>query len=99
MSFVLRYFFNHKARLQQILKEIRVSYNQTNREEKAENIRPGPSNLESKRLGKNTSNKDINKDESQYILFQSSEMDNLRHPTTPFGVANEVLYDSVFHNY
>ena len=45
---------------------------------------------------------EINEDECQCILFQCSEIDELRQPLTPFGkVANEMLDDTVIncHDY
>ena len=35
------------------------------------------------------------KDKSLDNLFQSSEIYELRQPSTPFGVANEILYETI----
>ena len=68
-----------------------------NDEEDAENNRP--SNSENKHLRrKHASNNEIDKDKNQDNRFQSSEMYELRQPSTLFGAANETLDDTITIN-
>ena len=71
-------------------------------EEDAENNRPGPSNSENKLLRRkrapNAPNTEIDKDKSQDNHFQSSDMNELRHPSTPLRVVNKTLDETIIIN-
>ena len=70
-----------------------------NDEEDAGNNRPSTSISENKDLRrKHASNNEIDKDKNQDNRFQSSEMYEPRQPSTPFGVANETLEDTIIIN-
>ena len=89
------------SRLEEILKEPRTNRedNLTNDEEDAEDSRPSTSNSENKHLRrKHASNNEIDKDRNQENRFQSSGMYELRQPSTPFGVANKTLDDTIIIN-
>ena len=82
------------SKFEAILKEIRTNRdsNLIDDDEDAEDNRPSTSNSENKLLRrKHASNTGIDKNKTQDYRFQSSEMYELRQPTTPFGVANETL--------
>ena len=67
----------------------------TSNEVDAENNRCGPFNPEIKLLSrKHASNTEIDKDESQDNPSESSEINEPRQPSTPFGVVNETLNDT-----
>ena len=86
------------SKVDEILKEIGTNResNLVNDEEDAENNGPSISNSENKhRRRKHASNKEIDKDKNQDNRFQSSKMFELRQPSTPFGVANETLDDTI----
>ena len=86
------------SKLAVILEEIRTTResNLINKEEDAENNRPNTSNLKNKHLRrKHASSNDIDKDKNQDIRFQSSEVYELRQPSTTFEVANETLDDTI----
>ena len=85
-------------KFEEILKEIRTNRNSNlvNGEEDAENNRPSTSNSENKFLRrKHASNNEIDKDTHQDSPFQFSEMYELKQPSTPFGVANGTLDDTI----
>ena len=84
-------------KVEEILKEIRTSreYILVDGEEDAENNRPGTSNSENKHLRRrHVSNNENDNDRNQDNRFQSSEMYELRQPSTPFGIINETLDDT-----
>ena len=86
------------TKIEEILKEIRTNRdrNLVNDEEDGVYNRPTTSNPENKLLrSKHASNTEIGKDKNQDNCFQSSEMYELRQPSTPFGVANETLDDTI----
>ena len=67
-----------------------------NGETDAENNRPNTSTSENNHLNrKHASNSEIDRDRNQHNRFQSSEKYELRQPSTPFGVANETLEDTI----
>ena len=89
------------SKFEEILKEIRThrDSNLANDEEDAENKRPSTSKPENKFLRrKHASNIENNKDRIQDNRFPSSDMDELRQPSTPFGVVNEILDDTIIIN-
>ena len=64
-----------------------------------ENCDPGPSNLWNEHLKeKQASNIENSRDRILDHCFPSANMDELRQPSTPFGVANETLEDTVIIN-
>ena len=86
------------SKFDEILKEIRTNResNLANDEEDAEGNGPSTSNSENKHLRrKHASNNEIDKYRNQDNRFQFSEMYELRQPSTPFGVANETLHDTI----
>ena len=86
------------SKFEEILKEIRTHRESdlANDEEDAEDNRPSTSNPENKHLRrKHASNNEIDKDRKQDNRFQSSEMYELRQPSTSFGVANVTLDDAI----
>ena len=98
------------SKFEEILKEIRTNKenNVADGDEGAENNRPSTSNSENGHLRrKHASNNEIDRDQDN--RFQSSEMHELRQPTTPFGLVNETLNDTIiiienrqeadYHNY
>ena len=89
------------SNFKEILKEIRTNRDSSlaNYETDAENNRPSTSNSENKFLRrKQASNNEIDKDTNQDNRFQSTEMYELRQPSTPFGVVNETLDDTIIMN-
>ena len=90
------------SKFEEILKEIKTNkgINLVDGEEDAENDRPSTSNSgnEHLRSKKHASNNEINKDKNQDNRFQSSEMHELRQPSTPFGIANVTLDDTIIIN-
>ena len=89
-----------KSKFEEILKEIRTNResNLINDEEDDENNRASTSNSENKHFRRkhaSASNNEIDKDKNQDNRFQSSEMYELRQPSTPLGVANETLDDTI----
>ena len=86
-------------KFEEILKEIRTNKenNVADGNEDAENNRPSTSNSENRHLRrKHASNNEIDRDQDN--RFQSSEMHELRQPTTPFGLVNETLNDTIIIN-
>ena len=89
------------SKFEEILKEIRPNKesNLTNDEEDAEDNRPSTSNSENKHLRRrHASNDEFDIDRNQDNRFQSSEMYELRQPSTPSGAANETLDDTIIIN-
>ena len=89
------------SKFEKILKEIRTNKenNLVDDEEDAEDNRPSTSNSENRYLRKkHASNNAIDKNRNQDNCFQSSEMHELRQPSTPFGVANVTLDDTIMIN-
>ena len=87
------------SKFEEILKEIRTNKenNVADGDEGAENNRPSTSNSENRHLRKkHASNNEIDRDQDN--RFQSSEMHELRQPTTPFGLVNETLNDTIIIN-
>ena len=87
------------SKFEEILKEIRTNKenNVTDGDEDVENNRPSTSNSENRHLRrKHASNNEINRDQDN--RFQSSEMHELRQRTTPFGLVNETLNDTIIIN-
>ena len=87
------------SKFEEILKEIRTNKenNATDGDEDVENNRPSTSNSENRHLRrKHASNNEIDRDQDN--RFQSSEMHELRQPTTPFGLINETLNDTIIIN-
>ena len=87
------------SKFEEILKEIRTNKenNVADDDEGAENNRPSTSNSENRHLRKkHASNNEIDRDQDN--RFQSSEMHELRQPTTPFGLVNETLNDTIIIN-
>ena len=85
------------SKFEEILKEIRTNRDSdlANGEEDAEDNRPSTSNPENKHLRrKHASNNEIERARKQDNRFQSSEMYELRQPSTCFGVANVTLDDT-----
>ena len=81
----------------EILKEIRA--NKNCREKDSENCCPGPSSSWNKHLkNKHASNSENNKDRIQDSCFTSSDMDELRQPSTPLGVVKETLDETMMIN-
>ena len=80
------------------MKEIRVNKNcDTGKDD--ENCDPGPSSSENEHLKKkHASNNKNNKSRIQDNHFPSSDMDELRQMTTPSGVINETLDDTIIIN-
>ena len=73
--------------------------NSVDDEEDAEEDRPSTSNSGNKHLRrKHASNNEINNDKIQDNRFQSSEMHELRQPSTLFGIANVTLDDTIIIN-
>ena len=86
------------SKFEEILKEIRV-YKNCNREKDNENCDPGPSIFRNEHLKKkHASNKENNRDRINDNRFPSSDMEELRQPSTLLGVANETLEDTVMIN-
>ena len=82
------------SKFEEILKGIRTNResNSINDEEDADNNRPSSSNSENKLLRRrHTLDKEIDNDKNQDICIQSSEMYELRQPSSAFGDANETL--------
>ena len=90
-----------KNNFEEILKEIITNRESSlvNDGEDAEKNRPSVSNSE-KRLPrrKHASNNEIDQDKNQDNCFQSSELYELRLPSSPFGVANETSDDTMIIN-
>ena len=89
------------SKFEAILKEIRTNRdsNLIDDDEDAEDNRPSTSNSENKLLRrKHASNTGIDKNKTQDYRFQSSEMYELGQTTTPSGVANETLDDTIIIN-
>ena len=89
------------SKFEEILKEIRTNKgnNLVDDGEDAEDNRPSTSNSENGYLRKkHASNNEIDKNRNQDNRFQSSEMHELRQPSTPFGVANTTLDDTIVIN-
>ena len=89
------------SKFEEILKENRTNRdsNLANDKEDAENNRPSTSKPENKFLRKkHASNIENNKNRFQDIRFPSSDMDELRQASTPFGVVNETLDDTIIIN-
>ena len=87
------------SKFEEILKEIGTNKenNVADDDEGAENKRPSTSNSENRHLRKkHASNNEIDRDQDN--RFQSSEMHELRQPTTPFGLVNETLNDTIIIN-
>ena len=87
------------SKFEEILKEIRTNKenNVADGDEGAENNRPSTSNSENRHLRKkHASNNEIDRDQDN--RFQSSEMHEFRQPTTPFGLVNETLNDTIIIN-
>ena len=85
-------------KFEKILKEIRTNRerNLINDEADAENNKPSTSTSENEHpRRKHTSNSEIDKDRNQDNRYQSSEMYEMMHPSTPFGVANKTLEDTI----
>ena len=86
----------------EILKEIRTNEgrNLVNGEEDAEDNRHSTSNSQNRYLRiKHASINEIDKDRDHDNRFQSSEMHELRQPSTPFAVANVTLDDTMVINF
>ena len=89
------------SKFEEILKEIRRNRdsNLANDEEDAESNRRSTSSSENKSLKrKHASNNEINKDTNQDNRFHSSEMYDIRQPSSLFGVVNETLNDKIIMN-
>ena len=89
------------SEFEEILIEIKTNRESSlvNDEEGPENNRPSTSNSEKKLVRrKHASNNEIDKDKNQDNRFHSYEMYELRQPSTPFGVANETLDDTIIIN-
>ena len=89
------------SKFEQILKEIRTNkeINLVDEEEDAEDNRPSTSNSENRYLRKkHASNNETDKKRNQDNRFQSSKKHELRQPSTPFGVANATLDDTILIN-
>ena len=89
------------SKFEKILEETTTNResNLINDEADAENNRPSTSNSENKNLRrKRASNSEIDKVRNQDNRFQASEMYDLRQPSTPFGIANETLEDTIIIN-
>ena len=89
------------SKFEKILKEIRTNKESilVDDEEDAEDNRPCTSNSENRYLRKkHASNNETDKNRNQDNCFQSSEMHDLRKPSTPFGVANVTLDDTIIIN-
>ena len=89
------------SNFEEILKQIRTNRdsNLANDDEDDENNSPSTSNSENKFLKrKHASNNEIDKNTNQDNRFQSSEMYERRQPSTPFGVVNETLDDTIIMN-
>ena len=89
------------SKLEEILKEIRTNKenNLVDDGEDAEDNRPSTSNSINRYLRKkHASNNEIDKNRYQDNRFQSSEMQELRQPSTPFGVANATLDNTITIN-
>ena len=89
------------SRFEEILKEIKTNKKNdlVDVEEDVEDDRPGTSNSGNKHLRrKQASNNEINRNKNQDKHFQSSEMHELRQPSTPFGIVNATLDDTIIIN-
>ena len=89
------------SKFEEILKEIRTykENNLVDDEEDAEDNRTSTSKSENRYLRKkHASHNGIDKNENQDNRFQSSEMHELRQPSTPFGIANVTLDDTSIIN-
>ena len=89
------------GKFEEILKEIRTNknHNVTTDQEDVERRQPGPSNSKGKGLwSKQVSNNETDKNRNQDNRFQSSDMHELRQPSTRFGVANVSLDDTIIIN-
>ena len=89
------------SRFEEILKEIRTNKKSdlVDVEEDAEDDRPGTSNSGNKHFSrKHASNNEINRNKNQDNHFQSSEMHELRQPSTTFGIVNATLDDTIIIN-
>ena len=89
------------SKFEEILEEIRTNKenNLVDVEEVAEDNRPCTSNSENRYLRKkHASSNETDKNRNQYNRFQYSEMHELRQPSTPFGVANVTLDDTIIIN-
>ena len=86
------------SKFSEILKEIKVHKN-CDRDEDDENCSLGPSSSGNKHLKqKHASNIENYKDKIQDNHFPSSDMDELRQPSTPLGVVNETLDETIIRN-
>ena len=86
------------SKFEEILKEIRTNKN-SDSGKNDENCDPGPSDLGNKHLKKkHASNTKNNKNRTQDNHFPSSDMDELRLPTTPLGVVNDTLDETIILN-
>ena len=71
----------------------------TTDKEDVESRQPGPSNSKSKGLrSKHASNTTIERDRNQDDRFYPSEISELRQQYTPFGIANEILDETIILN-
>ena len=90
------------SKFEEILKEISTNRgsNLANGEEDAENNRHTTSNSKKNKSlrRKHASNNEIDKDTNHDNRFQSSEIYELRQPSTPFGVVNETIDDTIKMN-
>ena len=89
------------SKFEGILKEVRTNKenNLVDDEEDVEDNRPSTSNSENRFLRKkHASSNGTNKNRNQDNRFQSSEMHELRQPSTPFGIANVTLDDTIIIN-
>ena len=87
------------SKFEEILEEIRTNKNHDVLTDEEESRQPGPSNSKGKGLwSKHVSNNETDKNRNQNNRFQSSDMHELRQPSTPFGVANVALDDTIIIN-
>ena len=89
------------SKFEEILKEIRTNKenNLVDDEEDAEDNWPSTSNPENRYLRKkHASYNETDKNRNQDNRFQYSEMHELRQPSTPVGVANVTLDDTIIIN-
>ena len=86
------------CKIEEFLKEIRANRN-CDRRKDDENCDPGPSSSGNKHLKKkHASNIKNNKNRNQDNHFPPSDMDELRQSTTPLGVVNENLDETIVMN-
>ena len=90
------------SKFEEILKEIRTNKesNLVDDGEDAEDNRPSTSNSENRNLRKKKTNPTmkLTKNRNQDNRFQSSEKHELGQPSTPLGVANTTLDDTIVMN-